>query len=67
MEKEKREIFPRSVISKLVNIIVIAVGNVLIVAGESLIHYGKGNIDLLLEEESRKSLDEIEDDFFDYR
>lgn len=66
MKDKKREIIPRSVISKLVNIIVIAIGNVLIVAGESLIRYGRENISALIEEESEKSLLE-DDDFFDYR
>lgn len=64
MKDKKREIIPRSVISKLLNIIVIALGNVLIVAGESLIRYGRDNIEALIEEEkSEKSLLE-DDDFF---
>lgn len=62
MDKDKREIIPRSVISKLVNIVVIAVGNILIIAGESLIRYGRDNIDALIEEESKRSF--LEDDLF---
>ena len=65
MNDDKREMIPRSVISKLLNVIIIAVGNILIIAGESLIHYGEDNIQCLLEEENKKSLPE-DDDFFDY-
>ena len=67
MKNKKKELIPRSVVSKLLNIIVIATGNILIVAGESLIHYGRDNIDTLIEaEKSKKSLP-IDEDFFDYR
>lgn len=63
--KNKRPIIPRSVVSKLTNIVVIAVGNILIVAGESLIRYGKDNISNVTDEESRptKSIQDS-DDFF---
>ena len=57
MKNKKKELIPRSVVSKLLNIIVIATGNILIVAGESLIRYGRDNIDALIEDEkSEKSL-----------
>lgn len=65
MTKKRREIIPRSVISKLLNIIVIALGNVLIVAGESLIRYGKDNINALVEEEKKSKEPLLDsDDFF---
>ena len=62
---KRKPIIPRSVISKLLNIMVIALGNVLVVAGESLIRYGKDNIAVLAEEESEQSL--FNNDCFDYR
>ena len=62
---KRKPIIPRSVISKLLNIMVIALGNVLVVAGESLIRYGKDNIAVLVEEESEPSL--LNNDCFDYR
>lgn len=67
MKNKKKELIPRSVVSKLLNIIVIAVGNILIVAGESLIHYGRDNIDTLIEDEKSKKSLPIDEDFFDYR
>lgn len=67
MKNKKKELIPRSVVSKLLNIIVIAIGNILIVAGESLIRYGRENIDALIEDEkSEKSLP-MDEDFSDYR
>lgn len=67
MRNKKKELIPRSVVSKLLNIIVIAIGNILIVAGESLIRYGRENIDALIEDgKSEKSLP-TDEDFFDYR
>jgi len=64
--KDKQEIIPKSVASKLTNIAVIAIGNILVVAGESLIRYGKENINSIVNEENKSErLSSDSDDFFD--
>jgi len=40
------KIIPKDITSKLLSIILIAIGNVLIIVGENLIEKGKGNLNL---------------------
>lgn len=62
--KNEREIVPKGTMTKLWSIIVIAVGNVLIIVGESLISYSQENIKMLEGDKSKNEITDNSDDFF---